>query len=339
MVSISSITAIESEFTTKDVLKLCGQEINLLVGDHHVDDLQFFPENPRIYSIVCSGDKNPSQDEIHKRLSEMSHVKLLIQSIKNHGGLIEPLIVRSNIVLEGNSRLSAYKTLANKDPVKWGKVRCKVLPDDTPDDLIFTLLGEYHLKGKKDWAPYEQAGYLYRRFMHHGVQKQQIAKELAISVKKVTHDINVYGFMVKHNEEDINKWSYYDEYLKNSINKKARKDFANLDEVVVEKIKTGEIPTAVDLREKLKVVLSSNSKNVKKFIIGDRTFSECYESAQDQGCCEDILKKLKIFRDWLVDTEVEKSISLLNDDVMKKCNYEIKKVIKLLENLEKKSKG
>jgi hypothetical protein len=33
------------------------------------------------------------------------------------------------------------------------------------DSAIASLLGQLHLKGKKDWRPYEQASFLYRR--HH----------------------------------------------------------------------------------------------------------------------------------------------------------------------------
>ena len=79
------------------------------------------------------------------------------------GGLLEPIIVRRNVVLEGNSRLAAYRMLAEKDPIKWADIRCNVLPDDTSDDVVFSLLGTLHIIGKTPWSPFEQAGYLYRR--------------------------------------------------------------------------------------------------------------------------------------------------------------------------------
>ena len=80
------------------------------------------------------------------------------------------------VVLEGNSRLAAYRELAKNDAIKWGKAKVRLLPDDISEELVFALLGEYHIIGRKDWAPYEQAGYLYRRNVTHGVSAQSMAR-------------------------------------------------------------------------------------------------------------------------------------------------------------------
>ena len=92
-----------------DSITLNGKEI--LYKDRILlnSELRYFPENPRIYSIVCDGNGYPSQEEIEERLSSMDHVNQLIQSIKANGGLIDPLLVRDGdyLVLEGNSRLAA----------------------------------------------------------------------------------------------------------------------------------------------------------------------------------------------------------------------------------------
>ena len=76
------------------------------------------------------------------------------------------IVVKRNgdyVVLEGNSRLAAYRLLAEKDPVKWQKVRANILPEEISENEIFTLLGQYHLVGRKDWNIFEQAAYLYRQ--------------------------------------------------------------------------------------------------------------------------------------------------------------------------------
>ena len=54
-------------------------------------------------------------------------------------------------------------------PLKWNLVKCTLLPADIDESLIFALLGRYHVNGKKNWAPYEQAGFFYRRFHKHSV--------------------------------------------------------------------------------------------------------------------------------------------------------------------------
>ena len=114
----------------------------------------FYLENPRLYSIIRTEGQEPTQEDIQETLSKKEHVKQLVKSIQENGGLIDPVIVLGgeNIVLEGNSRLAAYRILAEKDPIKWGKIKVKILPNNIPESSIFALLGEYHIIGKTDWA-------------------------------------------------------------------------------------------------------------------------------------------------------------------------------------------
>src|SRR5579884_1719005 len=98
-----------------------GTEIPAVTLQLEQQKLRFYADNPRVYSVLRGDGKVPSQEEIQKRLLEMEHVKELIQDIRLNKGLIEPLIVRDGTfeVLEGNSRLAAYRFLAKSDPVKW----------------------------------------------------------------------------------------------------------------------------------------------------------------------------------------------------------------------------
>ena len=56
-------------------------------------ELRFYVQNPRVYTIVRDGGKDPSQEDIQEKLLEMEHVRELILDIKRNGGLIEPLVV------------------------------------------------------------------------------------------------------------------------------------------------------------------------------------------------------------------------------------------------------
>jgi hypothetical protein len=159
-----------------DTLTVARVEIPVRCGWMPQSDLQFYPENPRIFSIL-SGEEEVSQADIQERLGRMDHVKTLLQSIKANGGLTDPLLVRDGdlVVLEGNSRLAAYRLLAKGDAIAWGMVKVKLLPADVNEGLVFALLGEYHIVGRKDWAPYEQAGYLWRRQHNHNVSPARMA--------------------------------------------------------------------------------------------------------------------------------------------------------------------
>jgi hypothetical protein len=319
-----------------DSITIAGKEVAVRVGFIPERDLRFYPENPRIYSIICEGDSEPSQEEILKKLCNMEHVKELVQSIKVNGGLRDPVIVRDHMVLEGNSRLAAYRILSSRDPAKWGKIKCKILPDNVEDDVAFAILAD-HISGKKDWKPYEQAGYLYRRHQFHGIPLEQIALDMALNLSKIKNLIMVYSFMLKHNERDPEKWSYYEEYLKSRKLRKVRTATPDLDELVVTKIQTGEIPMAVDVRDKLTVILTSKRKSVfDKFVSGERGFIESFRIAERGGDTDNHYKRLNKFRMWLAKDDVQKGFLKHDKAVVEKCRFELSKIHGTIERLLKK---
>lgn len=327
-----------SEGARAGTILIRGKQVPVMTREIEQASLQFFAENPRVYSIVRSNSSVPTQEEIQKQLLEMEHVRELIQDIRLNEGLIEPLIIRDGSfeVLEGNSRLAAYRYLAKGDPIKWGKVKCTLLPKDIDEALIFALLGQYHIKGKKDWAPYEQAGFLYRRFKRHNIDIPALAREIGISQKQVKHLIGTYEFMVEHEEVDIERWSYYDEYLKSSKIRKARKQYPTLDSLIVKKIKSREISRAVDVREQLPVICSGSAKTLKRFANGALTFGSAYESALDAGGANGHLTKVSGFRKWLTRDDTEKALSRSEGQTRQKLIYELSKLHARVEALRKK---
>ncbi len=299
--------------------------------------LKFFADNPRVYSVVRANGKQPTQDEIQEQLSELEHVKELREDIKRNGGLLEPLIVRgvSLEVLEGNSRLAAYRQLADKDPIKWGIVKCTVLPADVKDSLVFALLGQFHIKGKKDWAPYEQAGFLYRRFKDHKISTKTLCTELGLGAKKVTHLIETYQFMVDHDEVHTSRWSYYDEYLKSNKIKKARQKYPEMDTLMVKSIKTGKIERAMDLRDHLPTVCASPAI-LKRFAEGKVPLDKSYERAVDSGADSAPYKKTAAFRRWLTEHDIDSLLTNSPEKVRDKLLYEFDKIGIRIAALKKK---
>jgi hypothetical protein len=316
-------------------LRLCKQDIPVKTGFLPQAELLFYPENPRIYSILAADEKEPSQGVIEARLVEMDHVRQLVRSIRANGGLTDPLIVkdRENVVLEGNSRLAAYRLLARGDAVKWGEVKCTVLPSDIGEEMVFALLGEYHIIGKQDWLPYEQAGYLYRRHKVHKVEPSRMADETGLTVGNITFLIQVYDFMVQHNENEVSRWSYYEEYLRHRPLKKAREAVAKLDEVVVAKIRSGEIPRAIDVREKLTKIAAAGGKVLNAFVSGGRDFEESYERALARGADNTWLKRLHKFRNQIADPDTSEDLTAMQEGLRKRCVFELKKIKKAVESL------
>lgn len=300
--------------------------------------LCFFVDNPRLYSILRADGDDPTQEEIQEKLQDMEHVRDLIQDIRSNGGLIDPVVVRDGTweVLEGNSRLAAYRHLAASDPVKWAYMKCIVLPGDIDESLVFALLGQYHIKGKKDWAPFEQAGFLYRRFKTHKLDLATLAREIGIGQRKAKHLIDTYQFMLDHGQTDTARWSYFDEYLKSSKIRKVRERFPDFDELIVEKIEAREIERAVDVRDRLPVVCSAPAKTVKKFAAKGLTFEEAYDQAIEAGGDCEPYKRLNKFRLWIAKTEVEVALNHTQGQTRDKVRYEIDVLGRRIKALQSK---
>jgi hypothetical protein len=334
---------VDTNTSNISTMMIGGQEIEVVDRWLPQNILKYYPENPRIYSIVYSGEGELSQFEIQERLVAKDHVKQLYQSIKANGGLIDPLIVLDGefTVLEGNSRLAAYSILVGENAIKWGRIKCRMLPQNIDEKLIFNLLGQYHIIGRKDWAPFEQAGYLWRRKQHYNATIHGMAKEMGISEGKVRSLIKVYSFMHDSNDLDVQKWSYYDELLKIPASKKS--EFPEFDQIVASKIKAGEIPKAIDVREKVKSIVTLPGKHrkklVKRFLTGKNNLEICYESAQARGAGNVILKKLTSFKEYILDPDIESIIFDMERAQKKKCVYEIKKISQATTRIQKKEQG
>lgn len=323
---------------SKSHFMIQNRKVEVLEGEIDQEMLSFYPDNPRIYSIVCSAGETPSQSKIFETLSKMEHVKRLYQSIKLNGGLTDPVIVKKDTleVLEGNSRLAAYRMLAQNNPITWQKILVRVLPENISDSQIFTLLGEYHVNGKKDWSPFEVASYVYRRHVKHEIPKGQIASELSKSSRTIAHLINVVQFMMDKGEENPNRWSYYDEYLKSRKINSVRKEHPELDKVVVGQIQDGSITKAADIRDKLSVIVTSNDRNLKKYLQGERDLSQAFESAQAQGADAALYCKLKKTRKLFADTAIDEELGSMSPEVLQKCKFEVHKLRTRLAHLSEK---
>lgn len=321
---------------TEDYITIRGMKVRTKNTRLPVNKLKFYPDNPRIYSAIGAADKPPTQEEIHAKLSRMDHVKELIQDIKLNGDLIDPIIVKSGTyeVLEGNSRLAAYRELASVDPIKWGKMRSVVLPQDIDDALVFALLGQYHIKGKKDWQPYEQAGFLQRRHKQQEVPIDQLAHELGINPGDARTLVGTYEFMLDGGIRDSNKWSFAFEYNKSRKMKKHRRAYAHLDAVIVRGIKQNQFGTAMEFRDGLKDLGDAPEKAVRRFAEGELSFDEAVDAAQSSGNTNEVYKRLNRFRKWVVRKEIHDTIEGSKGEERKKVRYELKKLSQILSKYE-----
>lgn len=325
-------------------LTIGGYEIPVENTEMLQSTLNFYPENPRIYSLFDFEVGVPTQEEIEEKIMELDHINQLVQSIRENGGLVDPIIVKGtdNIVLEGNSRLAAYRKLAKKEPLKWAKIKCLVLPTDIDQNLILTLLGQYHIIGKKDWSPYEQAGYLWRRNKRYGVSVDSLSKEVGLGASNISQLIGTYDFMQVNGDRQTQHWSHYYEYLKSNNIKKIRDKYLGLDNRVVNQIIKGEI-NAVDIRDKLSKLSKLNGQKGKNIItdyIEEKTgVIAAFEQAEILGVTNRHFQTLYKFRLYLAINETKTAILKQDKDSLAKCKFELKKIIEAAEYILKNKLG
>ena len=296
-------------------------------------DLLFYEDNPRIYSILKSNEEPRTQQGIEKILSKMDHVKQLRMSIEQNGGIIDPLIViKKNdnyIVLEGNSRLAAYRLLAQKDAFKWKEIRCSVLPSTVSNDDIFTLLGQYHLIGRKDWSVFEQAAYLFRKKEESDIETDILAKSVGLKKGTVEQYLRVYSFMRENNDLRPDKWSYYDEYLKSRGIKKYRDTYPGIDDVIVSQIKSDKIKQAVDIRNVLSPIAKSRDSTAKglmtEIIEEKTTIYDAYDRFESTGKTGGAYKTIKRFRESVSNSDFQNKIKS-EASSSKNIAFELKKI-------------
>lgn len=330
----------------EETLTVRGRELKVTREEVEIGKLKFYLENPRVYNStrIGIGSRVPTEKEVQDALVKTEDVKALKKDIEYNGGLTDPVIVRwDNFeVIEGNRRLAAYLELHEGNPSdnRWKKIKC-ILVHDATDSEINSILGQYHLKGKKEWKPYEQAGFIYRRNKEDKLSYEKISEEHGITRNKVESLIKVYDFMQKHGEsKEPDRWSYYYSYLitrdkkgKGSVSK-AREENPDLDELIVKKIQSKEIKSAMNLRDRLPFIVESK-KVLNSFLKEKCTFDEAWARVVGTGSNDNYVVQFKKFRLWLADNErrIGKELSK-EDQTSKKIRFEVRQVKKIVNKFK-----
>ncbi len=302
-------------------------------------DLKFYVENPRLYAMTKS-DVTPEQEAIEVHLAELEHVEQLKVSIECNGGVIEPLYVRDGdlVVLEGNSRLAAYRSLARENPEneKWREIRCCVLPEDIDEETVFTLLGQHHIIGRKDWEPYEQATYLYKRQQKTGKTVREMAEELGLSTKQANKYIKTIEFMIDHDDSNEKHFDCYENYLQNASIKKVRETELTLDDKVADAVKSEQIKSPREvvrqLRDTAKVAIEGDEEAqhvISEVARGNMEIRDAHTQIANSGKFENVVQKLRRFDNDICKTGFQSQlVTLTNTEEL------ISRIDKIIERLQ-----
>ena len=277
------------------------------------------------------------QDEIRDELLAKEHVKELIKSIRHHTTLLTPIYVKDKSfeVIEGNSRLAAWKKLAETDPTTYRSIPSIVLPSDISDTLVYAYLTAEHLDGKKDWSPYEQAGVVFR-LINRGQTHESLRDELNISIQRSRKQYAIYEMMREHNLDDPKSYSFFEVYFTDKEAKKRRESNRNLDKIIVQEIKSK--PYSAQEFRKMLPRVCEDPKEFNKFISGRKDLLGAYDTVKEKGKTEDLVRKLQRLNN--AAREMDKShFDALDAQATKKAEMELKQTIRLLTQLKRRVYG
>jgi len=256
-----------------------------------VTDLRYYKHNPRIFSILKQFGEQVKQEEIEQKLWEQDATHDLYRDIQQNGGLVEEIIVRDSEVLEGNSRLCAYRYLLKNTKEKndqegikkWEFIRAKILPKDTDDKTVFAILGMLHIRGKAEWKPYEQASYLFRQATTYRMKPGELAAQIGHGETEVKNMIEAYKHMEKDKITDTNRFSYFLEFAKSRKLADCKEYLPagmDLGEKFSEWVNDGKFPRGEAVRDLPTIFKDKGAR--AKFLGGQASFEEALEIAKDR---------------------------------------------------------
>lgn len=203
-------------------IKILRESVKYDEDYKEIDDLKFLKDNPRVYAVThgeLGFDQKldeEQQDIIFERLKDQSSVKNLVPEIERHGGLIEPILVRLDKmeVIEGNSRLAAYRILRDKGRSDdWDMIPCHLIKGLTEEQQA-AFLNQIHVKGKTQWSAYEKANFAYVRSIN-GWSIQRIEKVFGESASTIRKRIKAIEMMKDSGDKTIRHFSYYNVLVRN----------------------------------------------------------------------------------------------------------------------------
>ena len=221
------------------------------------------------------------------------------------------------------------------------RVACYVLDfsaytEKDTESLIFSLLGQFHIIGKTDWRSYENGAYIYRRFKNHGVQIEDIAKEIALTPTKVRQMVNAFQMMIDAGDDNTSRWSYYEAYASSTKLKNQRENIPEFHDRVVTLIKADKFTRALDMRDKLTDIM--RNKRARRVFFDEsepEPFKEALAVADISGDTDAAFKRLQRFRSDLATSQTRSQITKLLRSYSSKgrTEYELNQIVKSANQL------
>ena len=326
-------------------IRLLGKSVECVEGCKDIDTLKFLKDNPRVYAVTHGRSDfeqktdEEQQDIIFEMLKIEPSVRNLVPEIKRHGGLIEPILVRLDRmeVIEGNSRLAAYRMLRDKDRGgDWDMIQCHLISALTDEQQV-ALLIQAHVKGRAQWSAYEKSNLAYVRKLN-GWSVQYIADLFGESKSTIRKRIKAIEMMKDSEDSNPGHFSYYNVLVQNpDLQGKMQESpiFRDrlFDEIrkVQEDAEETQSFTAQDLRNGLPSIIKK-PKVLMRYVKGDIEFKEAWDRARISPAEERVrraLEQLEEISKADVDHLSQNSLNSLTQKV-KKLGREIERIRRMI---------
>lgn len=171
----------------------------------HIDLLKYDPKNIRL-AHLSTNDENTFE----RHLLKIGTVSKLERDIIFDRVVSEPLIILKNdVVIEGNRRLCACRQIVkkiiegkyvnlNKNDFEY--LKCKVIPDNLPPEGVSLYLLTAHLRMKKAWQLFNRAKYIHDLHIEHKWSKNKLSERLGISKPTVYKMIKAHDLTMKYKQ-------------------------------------------------------------------------------------------------------------------------------------------
>lgn len=333
----------------KNYLTVKGRNISYEIKDIDIFKLEYYKDNPRINHIISkTPNKLVTQEFIELELLKRDETKELIKDLEDNLGLIDEIYVVGNKVVEGNTRLCAYRRLYKKhdQDKKWKYIKCRLILDDIKDEELFYILSTFHIKGKTAWDAYEKSAYIYKMVRELNKTPEEISRHIGKQKRTIEAMLKAYevmsdkyfengglaeGELLSDNKDDLNKYSYFEAfYLQRELAKKAEETPEFVD-TFVEWVKEERFRKAQEVRDLHKIL--TNKKATEKF--KNETPEEAYREAMDvlylqsPGKVDGFYKKVKNFREFIGESNSKIIKDEIEDNKNKK--YELEQCYKTMK--------
>lgn len=335
--------------TTQETITIRGQAIPIGLDTVSVDKLSFLPDNPRVYAVTHGipgfRELSPEQQQklIFEALCKEPSVKNLKKDIPRNGGLLERILVRHDRyeVVEGNSRLAAYRLLRDEAADgSWEGIPCRLVSSLTEEQQA-AYLQQIHVTGKTQWSAYEKANFAYVHRSERGWTVEHIAELFGESETTILKKISVIKMMAENKDPEREHFSFYEVLYGVQQSVKDKRDRSQLWAVVLGQIRGMESAepssryTAMELRRRLPAVLRK-PKIEKRFTAGKISLEDAFQSAKISRVEERLRKALAMLRD-ITKTDMraldQPRLNAFKQDA-RKAKREVERLNKIVEAIE-----